>query len=300
MPLVRNVLRKGGVLLNRVRWARWRNANYVSQARPIIIGGCPRSGTTLMRVILDTHPNICCGPESAFFIPERFHPKRRIEKLAWKFDIPVEVVESLLKEAGSLTEFIETFFGEYCRRSGKNRWAEKTPRNILHLGFIFKHFPNAVFIHMIRDGRDVVCSLRTFPKYKMVDGKLVDLDTWNPLDVCIKRWVQHLRVGFQYRGDPRYKEVRYESLVLNTKETLVDLFNFLEEPWDSRVLDYHKVVGGSRSFVKFPQNPEATKPIYSRSIGRWRRDLSAEDRKLFKQMAGALLIELGYASSDDW
>jgi hypothetical protein len=56
----------------------------------------------------------------------------------------------------------------------------------------------------------------------------------------------------------------------------------------------------SRDYTLFPQNPEATRPIYSKAIGRWKRDLSLEERRLFQREAGALLFQLGYAKDEQW
>jgi len=144
----------------------WYDGDYVSREPPIVVGGCARSGTTLMRVMLDTHPNIYCGPESSLFTPIRIKTRRRIRELSWKFDVSARDIERLLGASRCLSEFIEKFFNHLTSVHGKSRWGEKTPTNVLHLDYIFRHFPRAKFIHMIRDGRDVACSLRHFPKRK--------------------------------------------------------------------------------------------------------------------------------------
>jgi hypothetical protein len=275
---------------------RWRHHPYTSSARPIIVGGCGRSGTTLMRVILDTHPSICCGPESHLFPPQR--PTAR--SLAKRFGMDEAVIDRLLRESRSQAEFIDVFFGRYAAAQNKRRWAEKTPRNVLELDFIFEHFPHARFIHMIRDGRDTVCSLRTHPRHKVVNGELVKLNTWHPLEQCIARWVTDVRAGLKFRNDPRYLEVRYEDLVARPRPTLERAFAFLEEPFDERVLQYHEVQGQSRDVVNFPQNPEATGAMYTRAVARWQKDMSLEDVELFRRQAGALLIETGYVPDDSW
>jgi hypothetical protein len=275
---------------------RWRRGSYASTARPIIVGGCGRSGTTLMRVILDTHSNVCCGPESHLFLPH--WPNTRV--LARRFALPENTVGDLLRKSRSQAEFVDGFFAAYAVARQKRRWAEKTPRNAHQLGFIFEHFPGARFIHMIRDGRDTVCSLRTHPRHKVVNGELIPLKTWHPLQTCIDRWVDDVRAARAYRHDPRYLEVRYEDLVGRPRETLERVFTFIEEPFEQQVLDYHVMRGQSRDVVNFPQNPEATTAMYTHAVSRWRKDLSSEDVALFKQDAGPLLVELGYATDDNW
>jgi hypothetical protein len=279
-----------------MRIRRWRKSGYTSAASPVIVGGCGRSGTTLLRVILDSHPNICCGPESSVFLP--VWPSAR--KLAARFEMPEPEVAALIDACGSQAEFIDRFFGRYSRGREKPRWAEKTPRNVLHLDYLFEHFPNARFVHMIRDGRDTICSLRTHPRHKVVDGQLVELNTRHPLGPCLDRWVGNVTAGLKYRRDPRYIEIRYEQLVSDPRETLIRLFAFIGEPFDDRVLEYHRLQGQSRDARHFPQNPEATQAMYTKAVARWRRDLSPEEILLVKREAGPLLRKLGYAADDNW
>ncbi len=272
------------------RDAAWRSAPYVSEAKPIVVGGCPRSGTTLIRVILDTHPNLCCGPESEIFKPGRRNPAR----LADLFDLDAAAVEELLERSGSQAEFIDGFFELYRVRTAAQRWAEKTPNNIQSLDFLFEHFPKAKFIHMIRDGRDTICSLRTHPRHKVVDGELVKLDTNNPIPQCIETWVRETSLGLAWREDPRYFELRYEDIVRDPESTLRRVFEFLEEPWDAVVLSFHEVQSASRDVSKFPQNPEAVRQLSSSSLARWQKDLSEAELALFYERAGDLMRTFGY------
>ena len=272
------------------------DTNYKAETSPIIIGGSARSGTTLMRVMIDSHFRICCGPESRLFVSPQIDPK----KLAADFDFDQEQVEAIWSQSKSRAEFIEHFFEQYTTRVGKERWAEKTPANILHLDYIFSAFPKTRFIHMVRDGRDVACSLRTFPRHKVVDGKLIPLNTWKPLDEPIEHWLSAVRHGRKRGRDGRYIEVKYEDLVLDTRSVMRTVLDFVSEPWDETILSYHTFDTSSRDFTKFPQNPEATEPIYKDAIGRWERDFSPEDKALFKKEAGDLLVELGYERSNNW
>lgn len=270
---------------------------WISDSAPIIVGGCPRSGTTLTRVMLDSHANICCGPEAWLFVQGQ---KIDVEALAQKFDIPASSVHHMAESALSRAHFIDLFFQAYCHSAGKKRWAEKTPANLLNLDYIFQTFPHARFIHIIRDGRDVVCSLRTHPRHKVIDGELVPVKTWKPMDEVANVWASNIKTSRKYLGDPRYCEIRYESLVLDTEKTLTQMLEFVGEPWDPNMLNYHQVRTDSRDFTKFPQNPEATKPLQTAAIGRWQQDISPKDQAVFKAIAGDLLCELGYADSNDW
>jgi hypothetical protein len=278
----------------------WYHTDYVSNDEPIIIGGCARSGTTLMRVILDSHPHIYCGPESYLFVSNRIKTKKAREKLSNRFDVSIKDINTFVASSQSLSEFVETFFRHVAETHGKKRWGEKTPTNVKRIDFIFRQFPKAKFIHMIRDGRDNVCSLRHHPSRKIVNGKVIPLDTNNPIEKCIERWVEDVSLGRRYLGDPRYFEVRYEDLVLDQRGTMESILEFLGEPWEDTLMNYYKVKGSSRNIEKFPQNIEATRPVYTKAIGRWRSDLTEEEIKLFKEKAGELLKELEYVKNIDW
>ncbi len=277
----------------------WYRKDHVSEENSVIIGGCARSGTTLMRVMLDTHPNIYCGPETGLLYL-RTLTRRKIRKLSQKLDISVEDIDAMVRGTESYFRFVETLFDYLGQRAGKPRWGDKSPQNVLHLDRILHHFPDARFIHMIRDGRDTACSLRTFPKYRLVDGERVELDTDNPLDQCIRRWVHDVEAGIRYRGDPRYIEVKYEDLIERDEETMARVLDFLGEPWDEQVTKYYQIESPSRDEDKMPQNPGATKPIYQTARGRWRNEFTEDDKRVFKAIGGELLVKLGYEEDNEW
>ena len=93
---------------------------------PIVLGGCGRSGTTLLRMMLDSHRRICCGPESSLF-------RRRAVDTRWladRFGFGHDEVRAIYDAAASRPAFIEGFAGLCMHKAVKARWAEKTPRNI--------------------------------------------------------------------------------------------------------------------------------------------------------------------------
>jgi protein-tyrosine sulfotransferase len=277
----------------------WREKPYLSAAAPILIGGCGRSGTTLLRVILDSHPSLCCGPESNLFLVGKTH-RFSLEEIAFKFDLTVARISEMERASTSLAEFIDRFFAAYAAARGKPRWAEKTPKNVTALDFIFAHFPDAKFLHVIRDGRDVACSLRTHPRHKVVNDQLVPLNTRNPWELGVLRWVEDVRAGLAFRADPLYREIRYEDLVARPEPTLRVLFEFIGEPWHDNVLQFHAEHGSSRDVRKFPQNPEAIRPLYSDAVGKWRTEMTSAETEFFKVHGGPLLIELGYEADNSW
>ena len=267
-----------------------------SRLSPIVLGGCGRSGTTLLRMMLDSHRRICCGPEANVFRTRKLAPGA----LAHRFGFGRDEVRAIYDAVRSRPEFIEAFAGLCMQKAGKSRWAEKTPRNIRHIGEIFRCFPEARFVHVLRDGRDVACSLRSHPRHKVVDGKLVPLDTWRPIDDGARRWRDDIERSRRWWSDPRFHTVRYEELVLKPRPVLECLMAFLGEDWDEAMLAHTVAESPFRDPTRFPQNPEALDPVRSAALNRWKRDLSSRDRRIFKQIAGSLLIELGYATDDAW
>lgn len=263
---------------------------------PVVLGGCGRSGTTVLRMMLDSHRRLCCGPESSLFRRRAIEP----DWLADRFGFARDEVRGLRDAAASRAAFIESFAGLCMHRAGKARWAEKTPRNIGRIDAIFRCFPAARFVHVLRDGRDVACSLRTHPRHKVVDGKLVPLDTWKPIAGCARRWLNDIEGSRRWWGDPRFHTVRYEDLVLDPRPVLERLMKFLGEDWDEGMLAHASAASPFRDATRFAQNPEALGAVNASSIGRWQRDLDAADRATFKRIAGPLLVELGYARDGNW
>lgn len=278
------------------RGVNHRGGDYVSDRRHVVLGGCGRSGTTLARVILDSHPGICCGPESKLFLPDPVN----LARLQNRFKLDAARLDAAVAASRSRAEFIDRFAALCCETTGKARWAEKTPRNVLNLGFVFDRFPETRFVHLLRDGRDVACSLRTHPRHRVVNGKLVPVNTWRPMKECAARWRESLLAVKPFLADRRVHTLRYEDLVNEPRVTIAALLEFLGEPWDERVLAHQEVASEYRDATKFPQNPEALRPIERTALRRWERDMSAEDREVFKRIAGDLLIEQGYASDSSW
>jgi hypothetical protein len=247
-------------------------------------------------MMLDSHRRICCGPESSVFRRRAVEP----DALADRFGFARAEVRRIHGAAKSRPAFIEAFAGLCMREAGKLRWAEKTPRNIGRIGEIFRCFPEARFVHVLRDGRDVACSLRTHPRHEVVDGKLVPLDTWKPIAGGARRWVRDIEGSRRWWGDPRFHTVRYEDLVLNPRPVLERLMSFIGEDWDEAMLAHASAASPFRDATRFAQNPEALGAVSTASVSRWQRDLDARDRRIFKRVAGPLLVELGYAADGNW
>lgn len=258
---------------------------------PIIIGGHARSGTTLLRVILDTHPHVVCGPESRVF--ESLAQgglkkiKKRAERIARRCDTTRADILKLIKETGNQSDFVYRFFDEYRAKTGKTRWAEKTPDNIYWFDRIADTFPEMYLVHVIRDFRDLCLSRHPTNQAFQCDGANYAL---------LPGWIKAIRCGLRQRGNPRYIEIRYEDLVSDTATTLKPLFEFIQLPWDDRVLEFYKHDGPTRDEAVAPEVMATRNPISQTSVGIWKKEMSEDDIRILSHnpLLRSLLLELGY------
>lgn len=252
-----------------------------SNKPPIFIGGEGRSGTTLMRAMLNNHPNIFSGPETHFFIDEDFikYRDKLIEKYAYRIR---EYNEDAVSEVNEMYRgMINNFFSKYMKKNNKKRWAEKTPYNIKHIDFLLEVFEgNIKFIHMIRDGRDVAASLLTMP--------------WGPptIEGAAESWNSIIENSRKHLEKKYFIEVKYEDLINNEVKVLKRVCKFLKEDYDGRMLDYYKDddLGGSKesSYKQIKQ------PLYKNSIGRWQNDLTESQIDIFMNIARKSMRSLKY------
>ncbi|HET6534205.1 MAG TPA: sulfotransferase [Actinoplanes sp.] len=250
--------------------------------RPIFLVGCQRSGTTMLRLVLDSHSRISCGPETRFLPDLRRIVHADWERLA-RFGFPRE---DWLRR---IAEFFGGVHADYAAGRGKARWADKTPLYALSVDFVAEVFPDAQIVHVIRDGRDVVVSHRKRFGY------------WSAVK-CVVKWPRYIRAARASGArlpSAQYHEVRYEAAVADPDKTLRSLFEFLGEPWEEGVLEYagraHDVA--DKYTVEADQRRAAAgtgAAIYASRVGTHRRELDPFLRLLMRIFAGRMLRELGY------
>jgi hypothetical protein len=272
-----------------------REMKSVEQQRgPIFIGGAGRSGTTLMRMMLDAHPNICCGPELKVLPPiaQAFACLSTNDSLMQSYDCDVPDLQFRFRE------LIEGLVANFRQRSGKPRWAEKTPHNVIVMAPLGYVFPDARFLHIIRDGRDVACSLVNSNWIAASSGQPVDF-TRNVTSAA-RYWRDVVRTAREHAAHPvlagRVLEVRYEALVADTDGTLREVLRFLDEPWHDAVLFHYRK--SRQHETEETTTRAASKPVYESAVGRWRSEMTSDDKAAFKAEADPLLRELGYAAAD--
>ena len=263
---------------------------------PVFVGGAGRSGTTLLRVILDSHPNIACGPELKV---------GQIIAKAW-FSFRTSYAQVLSSYSFTKNDINELFAGvmlklleKYRLQAGKARSAEKSPNNVKIFGHLHEMFPGSPMVHMVRDGRDVAASLLTM-NWFTPEGKPVAY--CRDAGLAAQYWADAVRAAHTFRDhspDTRaaFYELRYEDLVRDPEAALRPLFRFIDEPWDPRVLEFHKQ---RRNLAAESSAEQVCKGVYRSSMGRWERDLNAEQKQAVKHRAGRMLTELGYAEDLSW
>src|SRR5579875_1073734 len=251
----------------------------MSDITPIFIVGCPRSGTTLLRRMIDSHPNISCGPETGFLAD-----LERAERLNWERIVRFGVSRRQWHQQAA--DYFEWLHLQYMHAQGKRRWADKTPSYALFLDYIDQLFPTAQVVHIIRDGRDVVASHR---------------DRWGirSANRAVRAWPLHVgkaRAWGQGQPGSRYYELRYEALVAEPEAVLRPLVAWLGEPWDDRVMAFGEFEHARGPNLSGPTPGAANRSdVYRSSVGagsRRRRDLP--QRLALEVTAGGLLRDLGY------
>lgn len=295
-------------------------------SNPVLLGGENRSGTTLLSVLLDSHPDLIVGPEIDFTEPVDLGPHilavcdmidRRDSRLAgatkdtvdpeWydgaHFVVQCErfgldrddvrnLVTGLMAELGTDLSALEDrcrlidAIGEFRReQTGAKRWGLKLQRKIHDIGTYAAIWPQAHFIHIIRDGRDLAAShLKTVPDWG-----------YRTVAEAAHGWLEVVTRPRQAAPDGRYLEVRYEDLVTRPRETVERMLDHLGLPWDEAVL--HHAEHEHALFDKpwgHPSAEAAGKPLYTGRNGRYLQDLTPGEIEEFERIAGKELKHLGY------
>lgn len=303
-------------------WRRTRNRRAARRAVPSVpapfVVGVNRSGTTLLRMMLDAHPDLTMPPETHFVpelidvaaegkaTPEAFLATITKQREWGDFGLTEEQLLEAFRGIQPLNpgDALRTFYSAYAERVGKPRCGEKTPIYVKSIRKISEAMPEARFVHVIRDGRDVALSIR--------DRAVKE----HPIDKIAERWVRRIgQARRQSKHVPHYMEVRYEQLILETEPTLRKICEFFELRWDDAVLDYHQQsaqrleemqrelpADGKRTTLsverRMATHARTTQRPDPSRVSRWREQMDREDRRLFESIAGGLLEELGYATGD--
>ncbi|WP_095599822.1 sulfotransferase [Pseudomonas sp. PIC25] len=295
-------------------------------SNPVLLGGENRSGTTLLSVLLDSHPDLVVGPEIDFTEPVDLGPHIlaicdlmdrhssqladatkdsidpelydgahfvvQCERFGLGRDDLRELVSRVMTERGTDLFTLEDrcllidAIGEFRReQTGAKRWGLKLQRKIQDVGTYAAIWPQAHFIHIIRDGRDLAAShLKTVPDWG-----------YRTVAEAARGWLEVVTRPRQAAPEGRYLEVRYEDLIIRPRETAERMLAHLGLPWSEAVL-YH----AEQKHALFdkpwghPAAEAAGKPLYTGRNGRYLQDLSRGEIEEFERIAGKELAHLGY------
>ncbi len=279
--------------------------------RPFFIIGSGRSGNTLLRAIINQHTDICIPPESYVlgrvirnyqffsFLPwplltrivisefESFHQFH-----TWEINLRdfYQVALNLPEEKRNLAKLLDLFYMYYAeiKCPGATRWGDKTPTNTFFVPLINKVFPEAKYIHIIRDGRDVVSSYLAAKLYS--DTKEAS-----------SRWLRSVVAAQSFGakiGTTRYLEVFYEDLVRQPVTVIQSVCDFLEIDFKPDMLRFWENAA-SLGDTKIDHHKNLFNPINQNSIGKWQQSLSHEDQLLVEKMLEDKLTELNYLIEEE-
>lgn len=287
---------------------------------PVFVIGSPRSGTTWIQNMLGAHPAVCAPQEIGLF-----HSYLSGWKTRWDEELE-QTARSDRRRRGLPAVLTGDDFRDLLRRTAVEVYRvaaqskpamtvllDKEPTNTFHTGLIAELFPEARFVHLLRDGRDVAASL-------VAAGQEWARD-WAPTRVAeaARTWQDHVVAARAARSAGRpYLEVRYEDLLKDPVGSLVQLFEFAGVDGDagsaariSEEFAFARVrEGGSRSSgltvggeVTKAEGSGRVEPagFYRRGVaGSWQDEWSDFDQAEFDRVAGGLLVELGYEPSREW
>ena len=270
----------------------------------LFIIGSPRSGTTMLQILLANHPQVASTVEQTLFqhyvVPwlETWASEvHDIEDKGWKLGLPILWKEEEL--TAFLREFLERAYTKILgNKAGATHILDKHPGYSHHVKTIRRFLPRAKFIHMIRDGRDVACSMMAvhdkmgFAPAQVKGGAA----KW-------KNFVNAAREAREFGDD--YLEVRYEEFMEAKVATYARVLNFCGLPhepgWIEQTLEANTFEKMKESGASPDPNTKLSAKRYHRGKpGGWREEFTGWDRYIFDEVAGDLLRELGYADADWW
>lgn len=289
--------------------------NKIINTPPIFIVGCDRSGTTLLRLMLNQSSELYITPETEFLASAKKNeaiygdfsqPHQRYffirdlqtnRATAKTFTFPVLGL-TVTEAEEAISQIVPTNFAgaaqavflAAARKNNKQRWGDKTPHQVRDISLLAETFPNARFIHMIRDGRDVAISMR---KAGWLKGNILAIAHY---------WQQQVEAGINAgkslsNSENYYYEVYYEQLLQQPEKTLKDLCAWLNLEYTNKMLNYYQNASNSIQPEHINLFKLNHKPIDASRAYAWKSKLSKQDLADFESIAGKLLQKLGYELS---
>jgi protein-tyrosine sulfotransferase len=274
--------------------------------KPFFIVGSGRSGNTLLRRVLLAHSELYIPPET-YVLGRAIKTFQRHNHLRWKdlvfltlslfefhpefvtFECSLRPLADQLAQTPSpsrnLANILDNFYRYHAEIKGFHpiRWGDKTPLNVYDLPLIKKAFPKAQFIHIVRDGCDVVESYLRSGIYE-------------DLEAAGERWRSAVQAfaEFSMKNPASCYVVRYEDLVRSPRDTVEGLCDFLEIEFETQMLDSEDLSNLMGDVQMRDHHQRVSGKITSSRIGKGRELLKTEEKKALGEKIDAQLIKLGY------
>jgi hypothetical protein len=264
---------------------------------PIFVVGAPRSGTTLLRLVLNSHPRIAIPNETEYF-PAIYEPYSRrpagwrqaielfVKRCEHRFLPQVDLTETreelLALPAPDWARLLALPLAAWGALERKPRWGEKTPFHIFHADAIMRLFPDARVVVMLRDPRATVASMNRFGA----------IGSGTSLNACLWRDSYSTGLGAVERAVPHGQRliVRYEALIGAPERVIEEVCNFVGEAFDRSLLDFHQTTA---TYSRLPDTPKTAQPIHG-APDAWRDELSESDVAIVETICRSQIKKLGY------
>ena len=275
--------------------------------RPVFIGGSPRSGTTLLRTMLNSHPGLAIPNETRILVdgyrrrrqwgdlrnPDnrrrvaRWVVERKVSRYRQLTEEPDELVERMVSAAPTLGSVLGAGFRLYAERHGKARWGDKRPSLVLNLDAVFAMFPEAQFVNVVRDPRAVVASIRKAGRQYgwAAHGLPGGTDTWERSVRAAERWRRRL-------GDGQFLELRYEDLVTDPGAGLGRIVDFLglDPAGLDAMLRYYETADIHSDTI----HSLVSKPLTADRLRAWENALRPREIAFVESVLGEWMRRYGY------
>ena len=273
---------------------------------PLFIVGSYRAGTTLLRLVLSCHEDIYISDETGFIaevgrrlnefgdLSQPRHLKRLYKEIVrfliksqWK-DIPSYDYVVRHIRAPSYPELIRVVCTYGSPKLSVLVWGDNTPRYVYEIAYLKQLFPNARFLVMVRDGRDVYASVKQTPFGKGLEPEAVALE-----------WTHRLFHGLaahRYLGPQDVMLLKYEKFVQAPVETLTEIIAWLGVHWPGAdvFLRFYETADAQHMSLTMPHHANLVRPISPQGVGRFRRDLSKKEILCLEKLMAPGLLAFGY------
>lgn len=251
---------------------------------PIFLMGAMGTGTTLLRLVLDSHDAIALPPETGFmraynahkFIPFKHTGRNWAKRLGW----------SHAELDAEMREFYDRLFMRYVEKHGKKRWGEKTPLHTWHWEDMARVFPDAVFVMITRHPGGSMAS---------------NMNRWGfnvrRASIHFERYTrEQLRMAATFPD--RTVLLRYEELLLQPEPLMHELLDWLGEEWSDRVLEHHVVQADRGGKEVVEGRSKVSDPLDVSRIAKWTATIGPKAQRGLDRRLGRLVELLGYSMLD--